>query len=70
MIEIRIRHEWDVTAVHLADVCNVEEIDAVLRSLKGWGILDVVDPADSVFGQWVVNDDAAYFEFVLTEADG
>lgn len=65
MIEIRIRRSWDTTAVHLADVYNVEEIDAVLRSLKAWGLADA--DADDVFGQWVVNDDAAYFEFVIAE---
>lgn len=65
MIEIRIRRSWDATAVHLADVYDVDEIDTVLRSLKAWGIAES-DDAD-VFGQWVVDDGAAYFEFVIED---
>lgn len=65
MIEIRIRRAWDATAVHLADVYDVSEIDTVLRSLKAWGIADVDD--DDLIGQWVVADAAAYFEFVIDD---
>lgn len=70
MIEIKIRREWQANAAHLAEVYDVSDIDAVLRSLQVWGLAD--DDATEMIGQWVLTDTErpdAYFEFVICDVE-
>lgn len=69
MIDVRIRRSWDARAAHLADVCDVADLEPIRRSLIAWGIVDVDDPEESVAGQWVVESGQAYFEFIVMDED-
>ena len=62
MIEVRIRRSSDIKALHLCDVM-IEDIDKLFALIKAWGIPDC--DADELYGQFVIDTDAAYFELVV-----
>lgn len=66
MTEVRIRHENDAEAIHLADV-PLNDVGSVIPTLKGWGIVDSED--QELSAQFVVTDTAAYFEVVIIDPD-
>lgn len=65
MIEIRIRHEDEATAVRLMDWPSTD-LDGVLRALKGWGVVtDYGEYHEDLSAQFVARDGQAYFEIVI-----
>jgi hypothetical protein len=70
MIEVRVRHVDDAKAVRLMD-WPAERLDDVLPMLRAWEIRtahgDVA--VDTLVGQIVVEDNAAFFEVVIDDAD-
>lgn len=64
MIEVRIRHEADTKATHLCSA-TVDGLDHVVKTVHGWGVADTDTPI--LFGQFVVDEAAAYFEIVIAE---
>lgn len=61
MIEVRIRNEDDARSVHLTEV-PYDAVDRVIPLLQRWGI---GDGAGDLVGQFVVIDEAAFFEVVV-----
>ena len=71
MIEVRIRHEYDIDAVHLCTWPSME-LDQVIPTIKAWGLrsddqeLDVIP---ELTGTIIYSSSDSYFE-VMIHADG
>lgn len=66
-VDVRVRHECDGTAQPFT-TARIEDLDEVLRALRGWGfVANGADVHDHQFyGQFVYDEDGAYFEIVVT----
>jgi hypothetical protein len=67
MIEIRIRLEDWVEAVHLC-TWPATELDRLLPTIRAWGIQGHEVSTEPV-GQFVVNDGAAFFEVIVLDVE-
>lgn len=67
MIEVRIRSEQEVKAVHLAEV-PFDKIGTVIPTLNDWGI---GDHDGELSGQFVLDEElgVAFFEIMLVDPD-
>ena len=68
MIEVRIRHHDDDSAVHLGDVPLTEAgLSEALRLVRAWGIFTVQDGLETpdLSGQFVIDASGAYFEIIV-----
>jgi hypothetical protein len=63
MLEVRIRHENESKPMRLA-VIEFEDIDTFFNVVKSWGVYADGAVAETFSGQFVVADDAAYFEII------
>jgi len=70
MIEVRIREEYDTSAVKLGEVAFDEAaLDRIIPLLCEWGVADRdgnVHAKGEMVGQFALHDGDAYFEVVLT----
>lgn len=71
-IPVRIRHTDDTESVPLC-TADSADLDALLREIPRWGIFfsnsQLLNSGDDLMGQFVVDDDAAYFEIVVDSGD-
>ena len=63
---VRIRHSGFSTSEHLTD-WPINDLTGLIRSIREWGVLTDGDYADTedLFGQFVIDEGAAYFEIVV-----
>ena len=72
-MEVRIRTYDDAKAVHLGEVAlDLVPLNDLLRLLPMWGVRDGYGTeygTGDLVGQFVFEDDAAFFEIVLCKED-
>jgi len=73
MIEVRIREEYDTSAVKLGEVAFDEAaLDRVIPLLCEWGVADRdgnTHAKGEMVGQFALRDGDAYFEVILISDD-
>jgi hypothetical protein len=62
VVEVRIRHVNDIIGRRLCD-WPAGELERLIATIKAWGLADADET--SIHGQFVLSDDAAYFELVF-----
>ena len=69
-VQVRMRHEFDLRPGCVLTDWPVSGLDELINEVKRWGLVaDGADAGETLFGQFVIAETAAYFEIVVVAAD-